>query len=333
MQLRLLITATVALLGSAAPAAGPVSINAQMTGDLRPVHDPSVIQAGNYFYVYSTSQLGEAPGLIHIRRSPDLIHWTKIGAVFAQIPDWAKNKIAGTKGIWAPDISKHGDQYRLYYSVSTFGSNTSAIGLATSPTLDPEDPGYRWADQGLVFASDVHSDFNAIDPNIITTPDGAQYMTFGSFWSGLKLIELDPVSGKPKPGAQPVALAQRAAPDAIEAPVIIRRGQYYYLFAAFDFCCRGANSTYYTVVGRSANVAGPYVDSRGRKMLNGYGEVLLHAKLDKTKAFVGPGGASVATSGDRAIIVYHAYDKRNGGTPTLRIQPLGWNSQGWPVAL
>lgn len=328
---RLSVVAAVLCL-AAAPATS--SINDRMVGDLTPVHDPSIIAVPGGFVIASTAQVGEKPGLIPLRRSPDLVHWTMQSAVFTDIPAWTKARISGTKGIWAPDHSRTNGQYRIYYSVSTFGSNTSAIGLVTSPTLDPASPAYKWTDQGLVVASSAKDNFNVIDPNLVTEPDGHQWLAFGSFWSGLKMVSIDPATGKPDEARPTIrAIAQRPSPDALEAPSIVRHGDHYYLFAAFDFCCRGKDSTYYTAVGRSKSIAGPYLDSKGRRMMDGYAEVVLHARLDPTHRFVGPGGATVITSGDRALIVYHAYDKSHDGRPTLRIQPLGWDKDGWPIAI
>lgn len=308
------------------------SINERMAGDITPVHDPSIIRAGDAYYVFSTSQAGEAPGLIHIRTSKDLTTWTRAGAVFPAIPDWASKAIRGTKGIWAPDISFVNGVYRLYYSVSTFGSNTSAIGLATTPTLDPSSPDYRWTDQGEVISSKTHDGYNAIDPNLVVDREGGQWLAFGSFWTGLKLVKLDPATGKPAPGDPRIyPLAQRARPDAIEAPFIIEHGGFYYLFASFDFCCRGADSSYFTVVGRAKEVTGPYLDYDGKPMMQGYAQVVLHGDLDKTRRFRGPGAPGVARVGGRELMVWHAYDARNKGAPTLRLAPIGWTADGWPV--
>ena len=305
----------------------------RMTGDLSPVHDPAIIKAGDTYYVFSTSQANEAPGLIHVRTSKDLVTWTKAGAVFPAIPDWAKREISGTKGLWAPDISFSGGQYRLYYSVSTFGSNHSAIGLATTPTLDPTAPGFGWTDQGAVIVSPRGGDYNAIDPNAFTDTDGSAWLAFGSFWTGIKLIRLDPATGKASAQDKTVhALARRPNPGAVEAPVLTKRGGYYYLFVSNDFCCRGANSSYYTVVGRSKTVTGPYLDFDGKPMMDGYGQIVLHAQLDKTKRWRGPGHPALLNDGGREYIAYHAYDARNRGRPTLRIQSLGWTADGWPVA-
>lgn len=304
-----------------------------LTGNISPVHDPAIIHAGGYYYLYSTSQVGETPGLIPIRRSADLKDWTLLGAVYQAIPQWAKDRVPGVSGIWAPAIWQEGSEYRLYYAVSTFGSNNSAIGMATSPTLDPNDPAYKWTDQGIVIGSTTADSYNAIDPSIVADGQGREWMVFGSFWSGIKLVELDPAIGKPA-GSSPTiyALAERPSPDAEEAPVLVHHGSYFYLFASYDYCCKGASSSYYTVVGRSTDVTGPYVDKQGRKMTDGYAETVLATNEDGTGRFVGPGSVSIIDEGAQSYIAYHAYDTQRNGAPTLRIRPLAWGSDGWPTA-
>ncbi|MEI9904759.1 MAG: arabinan endo-1,5-alpha-L-arabinosidase [Asticcacaulis sp.] len=178
-------------------------------------------------------------------------------------PDWVMEKLPGTKGAWAPDISYVNGKYLLYYAASLFGKNTSVIGLMTTPTLDIASPDFGWQDEGLVIESVAGDDFNAIDPNHIVDGRGRHWLALGSFWNGLKLIELDPATNKPKAGAKRIALAQRPRPDAVEGAFLIRRGEYYYLFASYDFCCRGVNSSYYTVVGRARSIKGPYIDRDG----------------------------------------------------------------------
>src|SRR5271156_647285 len=100
-------------------------INDKMTGDLTPTHDPCMIKQGDTYYVFSTGPSGSDTGLIPWRTSKDLMNWTRRGSVFQTIPKWALDAIPGTRGIWAPDVSYFNGQYRLYYAVSTFGSNHS----------------------------------------------------------------------------------------------------------------------------------------------------------------------------------------------------------------
>jgi arabinan endo-1,5-alpha-L-arabinosidase len=112
-----------------------------MQGEFAPVHDPSIMRQDDWYYVFSTNIARETGGFIPCRRSRDLLTWEKCGFVFATIPDWARESVPRAKGLWAPDVSRVGDRYLLYYSVSSFGSNHSAIGLATNTTLDPAAPG------------------------------------------------------------------------------------------------------------------------------------------------------------------------------------------------
>ena len=114
----------------------------ELSGDLR-THDPVVIREGKTFYLFSTGGGWRRRGIIPIRSSPDLRTWKRSGSVFTRLPEWAPKEIPGTRGAWAPDIAYFNGRFHLYYSVSTFGKNTSAIGLVTNTTLDPESPDYK----------------------------------------------------------------------------------------------------------------------------------------------------------------------------------------------
>jgi arabinan endo-1,5-alpha-L-arabinosidase len=313
------------------PAAAP---GLPLTGETSPVHDPTVAVDGGTAHVFSTtSQLGQPPGLIHWRTSTDLLGWTHNGAVFDEIPAWAREEVPGTRGIWAPDVSYVGGEFRLYYSVSRFGQNDSAIGLAVTKTLIRSDPRFGWVDKGLVFRSEARDDFNAIDPDLLVDGAGRHWLSFGSFWTGIKLIELDPLTGKPGSDA-PVMydLARRSPPGAVEAPTMFERAGWFYLFASFDFCCRGVESTYYTVVGRAESPLGSFRDAEGRAMTEGGGGTVLHADMDPSRRWIGPGHPSVFTWGGTDYIAYHAYDRDAAGRPALRIQRIAWSRDGWPVA-
>jgi arabinan endo-1,5-alpha-L-arabinosidase len=225
------------------------SFNERMQGEFEPVHDPCIIRQDDTYYVFSTNTRSDTAGFIACRRSRDLVSWERAGYVFTQIPEWAHDAVPSAKGLWAPDISHVNGEYRLYYSASSFGSNNSVIGLATNRTLDATAAGYEWVDKGLVMRSRAHDKFNAIDPNLVVDREGKHWLSWGSFWSGLKMFRVDPATGKRMEGEEMYSLASRAvgrgAPNAIEAPFIISRGDFYYLFASFDFCCRGAKSDYF----------------------------------------------------------------------------------------
>jgi arabinan endo-1,5-alpha-L-arabinosidase len=328
-------------LGAAAPAAlasePPSPINAAMTGDLVPTHDPVMAKDGDTFYVYGTGTDKATGRHILARTSKDLIHWKAAGGLFPDIPDWARKAIPGTDEMWAPDLHYVNGQYYLYYAVSTFGSNRSAIGLFTSPTLDPTSPQYRWIDHGLVVMSRAEDDFNAIDPNHFIDRQGRHWLALGSFWSGIKLFQLDPKSGKLlNPKSKPFSIARRLAPAGaaapVEAPYIFSHGGYYYLLVSYDYCCKGVNSTYYTAIGRSKDVRGPYLGEDGSRLMDGRGTVILKADLPEKERFRGPGHAAHLSDGGKDYIIYHAYDKDHDGASTLRISPIRWTADGWPRA-
>jgi arabinan endo-1,5-alpha-L-arabinosidase len=304
-----------------------------LSGNISAAHDPGILKDGDTYYLFTTGNAGDVEGLLALRTSTDLRNWTWHGGSYAALPAWTRTAVPGSTGMWAPDISKVGNQYRLYYSISTFGRNQSAIGLATATRIDPVAPAANWVDQGPVIQSQTSDDFNAIDPMAFTDADGRAWLVFGSFWTGIKLIRIDAATGMRLAGdAAPRALAQRPFPGAVEAPHIIRRGNFYYLFVSFDTCCQGAASTYNTVVGRASSPEGPYADREGRAMLQGGGSVVLTNGQGEGGRFVGRGGASILQQSDGDYIVYHAYDTQRNGLPTLQIQRLSWTTDGWPVA-
>ncbi|GAB4525558.1 MAG: arabinan endo-1,5-alpha-L-arabinosidase [Anaerolineae bacterium] len=294
-------------------------------GAVLDVHDPVMIKHEDYYYLFCTG------GGIPVRRSRDMLDWriARGGQVFPLMPEEAFAYVPNATNLWAPDISFYNDKYHIYYSISTFGSNHSAIGLATNTTLNPDDEAFEWVDQGIVVKSDNPDFYNAIDPNLILDEEGTPWLAFGSFWGGIKLVQLDLDTGKPAEEIPTLhALATREDNDrAVEAPFIIRRHGYYYLFVSFDFCCRGVESTYNVRVGRSETITGPYVDRDGVSMMEGGGTQVTFP----TPRFLGPGHNSIFTEDEQDYIVYHAYDAYQGGKSILRIQPMTWDDEQWPV--
>jgi arabinan endo-1,5-alpha-L-arabinosidase len=326
-----------ALALAAAPAAAQTP-SLPVAGDIAPVHDPVIIREGGWWYVYSTGIGAGGQGVLSARRSRDRIHWEREQPPFAALPGWTRTAIPGATNMWAPDISYVDGRYRLYYAVSTFGSNRSAIGLATAATLDPDAPGYGWRDEGLVLMSTPADDYNAIDPAFVSDARGGQWLSLGSFWTGLKMFRLDPRTGKPMPGkARPIPIASRpvpaGAPSIVEAPFIFAHGGWYWLLASYDYCCKGVASTYYTVIGRARQVTGPYRGKDGSSLLAGGGTILLRADLQERQRWRGPGHVGHAHDADGTnYLVYHAYDRVHDGAPTLRLARLRWGADGWPVA-
>jgi len=307
----------------------------ELTGDLR-VHDPAIIRQDQTFYIFSTGQSRRDGGVIPIRCSQDLYNWSLCGHVFDRLPQWALDEIPAARSAWAPDISFFNGRYHLYYSVSTFGRNDSAIGLATNATLDVNSPDYRWQDHGLVVRSRPGRDnWNAIDGHIVIEDADHVWLCWGSFWSGIKMRRIDPQTGKltqadttlhslaARPRKDP--LRPQPGDNAVEAPFIIRRRDHWYLFVSFDLCCRGVNSTYNIVVGRADRVTGPYIDKADEPMLQGGGTVVLEAT---TANWRGPGHPALLREAGGDYLVFHAYHGVTGRSE-LKIAAIEW-LDGWP---
>lgn len=281
------------------------------------VHDPSTpILLDGRWWMYATGQ-GLASWSSGNRR-----HWRREPPVFASPPGWHAEVVPGHRGhLWAPDAIRVGDRLFLYYSVSSFGKNTSAIGLATRPVAEPD----AWREEGLVVRSTAADGFNAIDPAAFRDRDGRLWLVFGSFWRGIQLLELDAATGLRRPeGEGPRAVAWK---EQIEAPVLHRRGDWYYLFVNWGLCCRGTESTYEVRVGRSRSVTGPYVDQSGQPMREGGGSLVLGSR----GPFVGPGQVGVFEAEGSEWISVHFYDRTRMGRPALAIRALTWSDEGWPV--
>jgi arabinan endo-1,5-alpha-L-arabinosidase len=284
------------------------------------VHDPStIVKCKEEYWLFSTGRG------IASRHSKDLIEWQAGPHVFASPPAWTTGAVPGSTGyFWAPDVIHLADRYLLYYSVSRWGGKTSAIGLAANMTLDPADPGYHWTDHGIVIQSGDRDNFNAIDPAVTQDADGNLWLVFGSFWSGIKLIQLDPATGKRITLDSPVySLAYH---ESIEAPFIYHHKGCYYLFVNWGLCCRGVNSTYNIRIGRSTDITGPYIDKNGVNMLAGGGSLFLETEGQ----FIGPGHAGIFSQGEKHWLSYHYYDGSRAGRAALAIRPLQWNADGWP---
>ena len=286
-----------------------------LEGAIGSIHDPVVIESDGRFFLFATGT-----GIL-VRESTDLLRWSVRPPVFLEKPAWVTTTDPNEPNrLWAPDISFFGGRFHLYYSASSFGSNRSCIGHASKESLSSEDP---WKDEGAVLCSEPPDDFNAIDPNVFVDASDAIWLAFGSFWSGLKMVRLDD-EGK-RSGAEFYALSTR--PDtAVEAPFILERDGWFYLFQSVDACCRGTASTYKILVGRSSRVVGPYVDRDGNALLSGGGTLL----VEGDQRFRGPGHNAVLETGGRYFNVYHAYDADAGGVPTLRIANLTFGADGWP---
>jgi arabinan endo-1,5-alpha-L-arabinosidase len=257
-----------------------------------------------------------------LKTSTNRSSWSNAGVVWPGGASWTTPYTGGGANLWAPDLSFRNGQYWLYYSASTFGSQRSAIFLATSPT----GAAGSWTHRGMVIESSSAVNYNAIDPNLVVDQQGQWWLVFGSFWTGIKMLRLDPATGLRSTSDTAVrAVAQRTtAGGAIEAPNIYFRCGFYYLFVSFDLCCRGAQSTYRVMVGRSTSVTGPYVDRNGTALTAGGATQVLAAH----GSVIGPGHQAVIADTDADMLFYHYYT--SSGASFLGINRLGWDSAGWP---
>lgn len=294
---------------------GATSGTIELFGDIQ-VHDPSIIDGGTEYFLFSTGTG------IPIKTSPDLSVWQAAGRVFEALPSWIRDLLPDATDLWAPDISRFGGVYHLYYAASTFGSGRSCIGHATKEDLSSSD---AWVDEGEVICSNVEGavDWDAIDPSSLLDATGRRWLVFGSFGSGIKAIRLDEQGARL--GDELHALAARPVEEAIQAPFVLYREPYYYLFATFGTCCRGVDSTSRIMMGRAEQVEGPYFDREGVPLLEGGGSLLL-AGDERWRAV----GANTFFAADgKTYNAYHAYDANAAGLPVLRISEVEWSGDGW----
>lgn len=279
------------------------------------VPDPTAIRATDgYFYLYGTEDVRNMP----IYRSTDLVQWRGVGTVFT---DETRPQDVDGASLWAPEIRRIKGKYVLFYSLAKWGQEwVSTVGYAVADT--PEGP---FKPKGVVFSSTDVNVQNSID-QFFHEENGRYYMFWGSF-RGIYMMELDVAEDltiTPK-----LETKQQVAGTAFEAVNLWKRGGYYYLFASIGSCCDGANSTYTTVVGRSTNLAGPYVDRNGGLMLdNAYTTVIA-----KSPKFVGTGHNSILMEDDcgDTWMLYHAYraDLPDDGRMVM-LDRVQWDGDGWP---
>ncbi len=307
------------------------------TTDTVYVHDPVMAYEDGRYYLFATGE-----GIAHME-SADRKTWTvHREGILTDVPAWTHDSVPGFKShVWAPDVIRYHGKWWLAYSCSTFGRNTSAIGLLSNTSL-ADDKG--WHDEGAIICTrEGRDNANAIDPNFIVDEQGCAWMTYGSFWDGIQMVRLDSTMHVAA-GEKPFTIARRypagykptednptskfAGTNAIEAPFIFRHGDYYYLFVSQDYCCRGMQSSYRVAVGRSKHVAGPYVDRKGNDMAQGGGTVLLGG--DK-KVFEAAGHSAAYTFPDGDLFICHGYSIEKKGASILVQRHILWDSEGWPL--
>jgi arabinan endo-1,5-alpha-L-arabinosidase len=271
------------------------------------IHDPSTItECDGKYYTFGTG----GGGLI----SED--GWT-----------WNSGAVRPGGGA-APDVVKIGDRYLIAFGATgggLGGGHNGRILTMWNKTLDPKSSDFKYSEAVVVVSSNGVEDNDAIDPGLLLDPtDGRLWLSFGTYFGFIRLVELDPKTGKRKEGNKPIDIAIDC-----EATDLIYRDGWYYLLGTHGTCCDGANSTYNIVVGRSKKVTGPYLDNMGRDMLKGGGKMVLAA----TDRLIGPGhfGRTILENGVEKMSCHYEADLDQSGRSVLGIRPLLWKN-GWPVA-
>lgn len=302
------------------------------TTDKPMVHDPVMAVQDGTYYMMSTGN-----GL-QMAESDDMKTWRvwRHTPLLGSIPAWTHDSVPGfRKHVWAPDIIRWRDRWWMAYSCSTFGKNTSAIGLVSTDSLRPLSADGRnmieWRDEGpLICSKGGRNNWNAIDPNFIIGEDGTPWLTFGSFWDGIQLVRLDSTMHVAS-GEQPRTIARRVTggrENPVEAPFVFRHDGWFYLFVSWDYCCRGMESTYKVAVGRSRTVAGPYLDREGKDMADGGGTVFIEGDKRHYEAL---GHSAAYRFGDEDIFICHGYSIADDGASVLVRKKISWTPDGWPV--
>ena len=320
----------------AALSCAPFSAQALETDGL--VRDPSrIIKRGQTYWIYGTGKGTQQYS------SSDRLHWTNRGPALRTTPAWVATAVPDNKdgAVWAPDVLFKNNKYLLFYSFSAWGTNKSAIGVATSTTLAPDS----WVDQGIVVASTGAEGFNAIDPAGFEDAEGNLWMVFGSYVQGIRMVRLDSNTGlRSAQDTKIYDLATRPGvpSNTIEAAYVHFRDGYYYLFVNFDWCCRAFRSSYNIRVGRSKSVTGPYIDKEGKDLNQGGGSLMLNAVFDNSEDNttgrliddqVGPGHVGILQEGaDYWLSTHYEWSRKTNAT-TLNVQRLAWDADGWPRAV
>jgi arabinan endo-1,5-alpha-L-arabinosidase len=299
-----------------AGAAGAITL----TGNINS-HDPAgLIKDGGTYYHFTTGTG------VWYSYSTNLTQWTPGPAtVFpsGQWPAWINTAVPGFAGqFWAPDAIYMNGYYYLYYSASTFGSSRSAIGVTRTASLASPN----WQDQGVVVQSNGSSNvINAIDAALFTDTNGNVYMSYGSWFGGIAVVQINQSTGKIVNGATPTKIAGGNGAD-WEAPYIVKEGSYYYLFVNRGNCCQGANSTYRIVVGRATSITGPYLNQSGGNLNSTDGTTVLAT----SGKYIGPGHFGLLREGSCNYVSTHYYDGNDNGNAKLDILSLTF-SNGWPT--
>lgn len=278
-------------------------------------------QTGNP-YIHDPSTLAECEGKYYT-------FGTGGGGLISSDGGWTWDSGAERPGGGAaPDVLKIGDRYLVVYGATgggLGGSHRGVILTMWNKTLDPKSPDFRYTEPIEVANSEDGDDCDAIDPGLLLDPTtGRLWMTYGTYFGHIRMVELDPKTGRRVEGNEALDVAIDC-----EASDLIYRDGWYYLLGTHGTCCDGVNSTYNIVCGRSRSVMGPYLDNVGRPMLQGGGKMVIKAHGRQVGA--GHFGRTVVEEGLEKISCHFEADFDRSGMSVLAIRPLLWRN-GWPEA-
>ena len=358
--------------------------------NLANIHDPTVVKDGEYWYMYQTdASYGNAHdghGHFHARRSKDLVNWEYLGGTMDNAPTWVKDSMNANRvrmgltpiqnpnyGYWAPCVQKVGNVYRMYYSLVVHelidGTDPCAswgerpyIGMMETTDLASN----QWVDKGMVVCSvpdgledrfrsscgdwSSYYKFNGIDPSVIVTPEGENWLIYGSWMTGIAAVELDPNTGKPFQlngiDDYGIRIAGRGNLSSnrwqgLEGAEIIYNEEtgYYYLFLAYDELSKAYN----TRVARATNIEGPYYGINGQNVTNGadcYPMITHPYRFDGHSGWVGFSHCAIFFEPDSSKWFYASQARLPEGVPGINvsnaimmghIREVEWTSDGWPV--
>lgn len=307
------------------------------------VHDPSIIKEGDTYYSYSTDAAygTDIRSGIQIRTSKDLVEWTFYGWAFDGLPVKGSDFIKQSGGtpfnsLWAPYVIKAGNEFRLYYSLSSAKARLSVIGMASSSS--PLGP---WKEQGLAVVSrdDNTRQTNAIDPTVLIDPSGKHWLYYGSAWDGIYMLQLDPATGLAlKSGDKGRRIANRGFTNGvyngnIEGPEIIynKAQKKYYLFIAYDWL----ETKYNVRVGRADSPEGPFYDFEGKDLNTDTDHAPMLIAPYQFQGHSGWQGTSHCAVFENNGQFYIAHQGRPGNDKyfmILHVRKLYWTKDGWPIA-
>jgi arabinan endo-1,5-alpha-L-arabinosidase len=268
--------------------------------------------------------------------------WSASGSVASKLPAWLKEKIPAADHVGSPDISYYNGEYLLFYQSRLSNTCNAATGLTTNQTIDPGNPNYAWQDRSLILRSEPFyqslniycgnedATFNAIDAHFTQDLGGNPWLVFGSTIGGIKIVALDPQTLQLAAEHEFITLTQRWSlrkNPIIEAPYIIQRHGYYYLFLSFNHCCLGERAQYQVHVGRAKEITGPNYDKGGWPLFLGGGSMV----IEKDGRFIGTGHNEVYSENDQDWLVHHAKEPTEDFRAYLSIRKLNWVGDNWPT--